>query len=355
MTRLIGYGAYNLCFDNLLGQPAGGGPDFFQYIRDHQYPVNLVKIICYRKTDADLLPVTNPRTTPLYNQDGSINHNFLVNFQNLVNRARTTNFTVQVCIFSYQSVAEHETPAAVPAVLNLSSLGPCDRVKTFFTLQNAAVVAEQVKLVQALVNQLRYTGNLDSHVIWEIANELRCDVCNPDKLHPEYNRTVNCSIVPWLNRMAQAIRDAAGPIATTVLTSTGLWNDALAFQPGGANEKITFDTHRPADGCSSPAFTPGIFDLHAGQWDATGNYQKALTNDVKYRFLSYGYPSPRIIINDDGVRPAQRTNDLVKAWATAAFQNGYSYSSKQEYPPALPFDNGALDALKAANAAVPGG
>jgi len=48
--RLIGYGAYNLCFDTFLAR--SGGMNFFQYIRSRPEldAINLVKVICFRKS-----------------------------------------------------------------------------------------------------------------------------------------------------------------------------------------------------------------------------------------------------------------------------------------------------------------
>ena len=116
MPQYIGYGAYNLCFDRDLGLL--NGKNFFQYIRDGGWPVNHVKVICYRKASLELLPeVPDPRTIPVYKSDGTINQAFLANLAKLVSSARQFGFTVQVCIFSYHSVARAEAPEFLPAVL----------------------------------------------------------------------------------------------------------------------------------------------------------------------------------------------------------------------------------------------
>lgn len=341
-TPLIGYGAYNLCFDRLLGRETPTGPDFFQYIRGGGWPVNHVKVIVFCKSTQEGL--VGDRAIPLYTA-GRINSAFLANLRTLVARARQTGFTVQICLFSYHSVARSETPENLPAVLNPAQWTGCARLTNFFTLKNPAVVAEQVKLVQAVVGDLRGSGNLGPHVIFELANELRADICGAT------NRAVNCDMVPWLNRMAKAVRDAAGTVATRITTSTGVHVDSASPQfAGDHNERIVFDKRRPADGCSQAPLAADLFDLHAGQWEALGDHAGALRLRVRARLQSYGYPAPAVIINDDGVDDAtQRTTANVERWAAAALRQGFGYASKQQYPPhPIGFDEDALNALRRA-------
>ena len=356
MTRLIGYGAYNLCFDRDLG--LNQGKDFFQFIHDGRWPVNLVKVICFRKATLEGLPAltdTDKRTIPLYTSTGAINQLFLQNVQKLVERARPLGFTVQICIFHYHAIARDEAPENMPAVLRKpANASVCDYMKYFFR-PVPAVLTEQLKLVSALVNQLRFTNNL-SNVIWEVANELRVDSCGQVE-----NQATNCSIVPWMNRIAQGIVDAAPPNSNPpILISTGTYTDSPTATvpnpiPGSANENITFNKHRPADGCLNPPFTAVRYDLHSGQWEALGDYATAMRTGIRNRFnFGYGIQNPSLIINTDGVHDNQRTAAAVQAWATEAFRNGHSFSTKGWYPPHVPpYDTGQLDALKNANNAFP--
>lgn len=346
MPRLIGYGAYNLCFDRDLG--VFQGKDFFQFIREGGWPVNLVKVICYRKASLELLPpVPDPRTIPVYTTAGAVNPAFLANLAKLVSRARQFGFTVQICIFSYHSVARSEAPEYLPAVLKRpANADNCTYLRYFFN-PNAQVLAEQQKLVRAIVGHLKATGNL-ANVIWEIANEQRVDACAP-----ALNRAGNCGMVPWFTNMAQTIRSEIGSGSPVIFTSTGHFTDAPADVPdGGANEAVTFKMQRPVDNCSSPAFVPSLFDLHSGQWDARGNYGLAISSTARQRFAGYGYPSPTFIINTDGLHTSERTPANIEAWATMAFRFQHSFATKQGYPPG-PYDIPVLDALKRANAAPP--
>lgn len=346
MTRLIGYGAYNLCFDRDLGAQ-GGQPNFFQSLHNGGWPVNLMKIICYRNATQEGLPLGDPRTIQLYRPSGEINGYFLDNLVKLVQTARPLGFTVQICIFSYHSVAKNEAPNPLPAALaRRTNESACDYFKRFFSLADRDALAEQEKLVRTLVNQLRVSRNLDNHVIWELANELRCDICGNG------NANANCTLVPWLNHMATIIRDTARGIPTTILTSTGVYFDSNPNQPGAKNEKMTFDKTRPAD-CANPPFVPSLFDLHSGQWSAeTPDAELMIRYGVKSRFVPYGYPNPLFIINTDGIKDTSLTNGNIYKWATAAFHAGFHFACKAQYPPE-PYNTAVLDALKAANAAVP--
>jgi len=357
MTRLIGYGAYNLCFDRDLGP--NQGKDFFQFIRDGGWPVNLMKIICFRRATLEGLPaLPDPRTIPLYTPTGAINQLFLQNVQKLVARARTLGFTVQICLFHYHAIARDEAPENMPAVLRKpANASVCDYMKYFFN-PGSAVLTEQLKLVTALVNQLRFTNNL-SNVIWEVANELRVDSCGEAG-----NRAANCGVVSWINRIAQGIRDTAPPGSNPpIITSTGTYTDqptTTVKNPikGAANESITYNRHRPADGCSNPQFEPPLFDLHSGQWEALGTiaeYGPALKSGIHNRFFfGYGYQNPSFIINTDGLHDVERTAEAVQSYATEAFRNGHHFATKGWYPPHdPPYDIGQLDALRNANRAFP--
>jgi hypothetical protein len=351
MARLIGYGAYNLCFDRDLALYQG--VDLFQFIRNGGWPVNLVKVICFRRASLEGLPlVPDPRTIPVYTSTGAINQAFLQNLGKLVARARQFGFTVQLCLFSYHSIGRNEGPEYLPDVLKQRPMtNKCQYLKYFFN-PSSEVLAEQIKLVKAIANQLKYTNNL-SNVIWEISNEQRIDLCDASD-----NRASNCRMTLWFSSIAQAIRETVGSSATgTIITSTGHYTDAPADVPdGGANEAVTFSNRRPVDGCSNPPFVASLFDLHGGQWEAPfGDYNKALSSGIANRFYyGYGISNGKFIINTDGVHDNLRTPQNIEAWATAAFRNHHHFATKQYYPPdAHNYDIPVLDALKRANAAVP--
>ncbi|HEX8709788.1 MAG TPA: hypothetical protein VF723_16220 [Pyrinomonadaceae bacterium] len=340
-ARLIGYGAYNLCFDAWLGKPAGGGPIFFKYLRDNGWPVNLVKVICFRNSNADPLPIN--RRVPLYNDQRAINTAFIDNLNNLVDQARQFGFWVQVCIFHFQAInSATEAPENRPSVLN-EDLGtnPCERLKKFFSPNDAAINAEQIKLVQRIGDRLRIYDN----VLWEIGNELRIQGC-PDP----GNAVGMCQMVTWMNKMRTALITSLQGRPYTISTSTGLLFD---------NEKMTFHP-RPIPECAQPALPAEYFDFHKGQCFGGGNYIAGITA-AKTRALTGTQPyNPRgfLIINDDGAGFSDETPDemvahaaLIKAWACKAFASGLHYSSKQQYPP-VGWDIPALQALKEANAGI---
>ena len=108
-TRLLGYGAYNLAHDKYMGKsPATQNKIFFQYLRDGGWPVNLVKLICFRFSGQDELSAD--RRLALYTPQHAINTSFLDNLSNTVDQARQFGFWVQVCLFSFQSIVGGEQP-----------------------------------------------------------------------------------------------------------------------------------------------------------------------------------------------------------------------------------------------------
>jgi Cellulase (glycosyl hydrolase family 5) len=355
MARFIGYGAYNLCFDRDLAPYQG--KDFFQFLREGGWPVNHVKVICYRKATQEGLPEGNARTIPLYAPGGAVNPAFLNNLQKLVQRARLFGFTVQICLFHYHAVAATEFPEYRPSdLVQPAALNRCQYMQYFFAASpGSAVFAAQAKMVNAIVNHLRFTNNL-SNVIWEVANELRVQQCGSLAA----NRAANCSIVNWMNNIAQTIRQAA--VNATVITSTGAHSMNVIPRPpeGAPNEAITFSQRRPADGCAAPPFTPSpaLYDLHAGQWHANQPdlWPSMLQSGLRNRFqLGYNIATPKFIINTDGLDESERTPAAIEAWAREAFRNGHHFTTKQWYPPHEPaYDIPVLDALKRAAVAFPG-
>lgn len=338
-SRFLGYGAYNLAHDKYLGKPANGlGPIFFKFLRDGGWPVNLVKVICFRYSGQDLLDPA--RRLSLYDPQRNINPSFLDNLSNTVDQARQFGFWVQVCLFSFQSIVGSEQPENAPAVFGIGSPGsmPVDaadsraRIRTFFNAADTARFAEQTRLVRLIADRLRVYPN----VLWELANELRIsNLDNPPTAD-------NCQLVTWLNRTrAELVRALQGtPARITTSTGTELQSERFFFR------------RLPADNCPSPALPAEFYDFHAGQWhtgvdSATGILrakQRAITgaNGVP------GYnPSAFLIINDDGLR-GEAPPESIRGWAAAAFRNGLHYAAKQTYPPAKNWNVPVLDALKQA-------
>jgi hypothetical protein len=330
-ARLLGYGAYNLAHNRYLGKPANGvGPIFFKYLRDGGWPVNLVKVICFRFSGQDeLAPV---RRVSLYTPQRAINTSFIDNLVNTVDQARQFGFWVQVCLFSFQSIVAGEQPEFAPAVFGIGEPGtkPVDagdsrqRLRTFFNANDAARFQEQVRLVRAIADRLRVFPN----VLWELANELR--ISNQD--NPPVGD--NCILATWLNRMrGELVRSLQGAPAR-VTTSSGMRLQSERF----------FFKRNAADACAGPALPVEFFDFHAGQWDPE-NYQTGIAQ-AKLRAQGYN-PSAFLIINDDGLR-GEAAPASIRAWAAMAYRNGLHYAAKQTYPPAKPWNTTVLDHMKQA-------
>ena len=366
--RFVGYGAYNLCFDSQLGKTSSTGKDFFQYIHERWPAINLVRVICFRKATVEGLPpvtydsagVPNGRTQPLFKRDKTLNPKFLDNLLALVQRAKEFDFWVQVCLFHVHAVkafsdGSFEEPENVPKILDPKDAGMgsnnCQRLTNFFNIGDTAVAKERFKLQTGIVYAIASKLRWETNVLFEIANEVRIQGCSAAD-----NSARNCKIVPWLNSLSESILSAIFWDHEPDCTSTGIENEA-----------VTFSRQRPVQGCSEPRFIPSYYDFHAGQWKASDdvNTYTAGIEAAKQRVLAYrGAPadSPRasLIINDDGLNWDENTVEekkanaaRIKKWATVAFQKGLSYASKQQYPPAEPFDTYALNALQAAHNAAP--
>ncbi|HKP86009.1 MAG TPA: hypothetical protein VJZ26_07935 [Blastocatellia bacterium] len=327
-SRLIGYGAYNLCFDRWLGKPPSGGPIFFAAIRNGGWPVNLVKVICFRNSGIEGLPET--RRVTLYDNRKAINTAFIDNLNNLVDQARQFNFSVQVCLFHFHAItAPAETPENVPDVLNPANLGTNNyqKLTSFFNISDQARLNEQIRFVRAIGDRLRGYNN----VLWELANEVRIQGGTPAQ-----NATGNCGLVAWLKRMRTELITSLQGRPFVITTSTGI-----------DNERVTFSPSRPVDGCNESALPAEYFDFHAGQWGAVDNFATGIAN-AKARVAGYNR-NAFLIVNDDGVNNTMRTADWVKARAKEAFRQRVHYASKQEYPPGVPLDTLTLDKLREAN------
>lgn len=365
-ARLIGYGAYNLCFDKMFGQklnPQPSDPDFFTYMKNNYPMINLVKVICFRRSTLEGLPVA--RAVPLfikYREQGDIrpphggqvviefNEAFPPHLAAMVDRAAAIGMWVQVCIFSQQSVSRDEAPENPLPEVNPATMGAsvCEKLTNFFSPDPSPRLETQKYIVRRIGSALR--GR--TKVLWEIANEVRVEGC-PDE-RPINNQVGNCRLAKWLNIMAAELKSAGGYGPSALVgTSTGV-----------GNEGTIFSANRSGVGCApaqSPALPVSFFDFHSGQWDYAGNFARGIQN-AKARSLGYN-PSSFLIINDDGSRlldedPNNPAHDaeLKKAaaktlnhWALEAFNQRLHFASKQQYPPLMPYDTYALNALRDAN------
>ncbi len=330
-ARLLGYGAYNLANDRYMGKPASGaGPIYFKYLRDSGYPVNLVKLILFRNSAIEGLPAV--RRLSLYTPQRAINTAYIDNLINTVDQAGQFGFWVQVCLFSYHSVAAGEQPENSPTVFGLPepTLPPTlpsdapGNVRLFFNAADAGRFQEQVRLVRLVVDRLRRFKN----VLWEVANELRV------KNQPADN-VDNCQLVTWLNAMRGEIVRSAQGAPVYIGTSSGIVTQSERF----------FFKRQAADNCPSPALPVEFFDFHSGQWLTPGAVAAGIAF-AKSRAAGYN-PSAPLIINDDGLKGAATATDI-RAYAAAAFRNGLHYAAKQTYPPAEPWNTDVLNKLKEA-------
>jgi hypothetical protein len=327
-ARLLGYGAYNLANDRYMGKPASGtGPIFFKYLHDNGYPVNLVKVIVFRNSAQEGLAAA--RRLSLYTPQRAINTAYIDQLVNTVDQARQFGFWVQVCLFSYHSIAAGEQPEHAPTVFGLPEppAAPADApgaIRLFFNAKDSARFSEQARLVGAIVDRLRLFPN----VLWELANELRI------KNQPADN-VDNCQLVAWLIKMRGEIVRAAQGATVYIGTSSGTV----------AQDERYFFKRQDTDECvSSPALPVEFFDFHKGQWFSD---RVAISiQGAKVRAGGYNASAP-LIINDDGFNGAA-TATQIRAFAAAAFRNGLHYATKQTYPPAEQWNIDVLDRLKEA-------
>jgi hypothetical protein len=330
---LTGYGAYNLCFDKLLGRKTNNpsDPNFFATIFNNGFrKINLVKVICFRWSQNEFLPPDRAR--PLYKQ-GAVNQEFLDNLVDLVTSAAQYHFWVQVCIFHQQALSipdgdpndphkRQEMPENLPPALMPRGADGCERLRNFFNPRpsNPTQLTLQKELVGAIVDRLSGFTN----VLYEIGNELRMDGGN-------CSIADNCALAEWLNIMGRQLTNVLGQ-TNSIGTSTGCYSKP----PTAACNEISIFNSNPAQAAPCPqVFSPGFFDFHFGQWykenDLAGGMSAA-----KQRADAYKGRATPLIINDDGAK-AQRTPDNVELWAKTAYSLGAGgvplhYASKQPYP-----------------------
>ena len=333
---MVGYGAYNLCFDRLLGkkQDSPYADDFFAQIRKSNYrKINFVKVICFRHSLKEGHPPT--RATPLYITQTTpppypstkivINPAFLDNLNRLVRRASETGFVVQVCIFHNQALyfpppapQIPETPELLPTDLQPTGSSACARLKNFFNPRplNPNQLVRQKELVAAVVGATKSSYN----VIYEIGNELCFN-------RPPCKPADNCALAEWMNLMRTEIFRVTGYVQTRhVGTSTG--RNLLPGDPNPheTNEVEIFKT------CPKKLVTPDYFDFHSGQWYSKTTGLTSMQETInRVKDYTSGRPMPPLIINDDGAE-GHRTPPNVEKWAREAFSKGLHYASKQPYP-----------------------
>ncbi|MBC8029630.1 MAG: hypothetical protein H7Z16_05925 [Pyrinomonadaceae bacterium] len=336
--RLVGYGAYNLCFDKLLGRRQNAaGLDFFKTIRQELKlgKINLVRVICFRHSRKEGLPAN--RAIPLFAKTPTtpsqivVNPAFLKNLEDLVDSAQQSNFWVQVSIFHFHAIAtpdgnpgslKPEVPELLPPVLVPNrAASKCQRLKTFFhpTPAVPAQLARQKQLTAAIVGRLKGRPK----VIYEIGNELRMEgsTCVKDD---------NCQLAAWMNVIkAEILR--VDPTAH-VGTSTGKNGVGV-----GDNEERIFST------CPAK-LVPTYFDFHSGEW-VSDDLRVLRIKAAAQRAKTYlGITTvPPLIIDDDGVHDVNRTRANIIEWSTAAFAEGLHYATKQTYPNGGTDDGAILD------------
>jgi hypothetical protein len=324
--RIIGYGAYGLCFDNQLGRPANnpGGPNFFQALRQRSSCINLAKVIVYYRSDAEGIGAFPNRRVTLYNANRTINPAFLSNLRALVDAAAAPgmNFLVQVAIFPYQALETPEDyqPEFAPAeLIPPDSLpdSPIDRVRWFTTPGTNPRTHKQKELVAALGQTLANRPN----VIWEMGHEMHIAEDDGHQLD-------NKALATWLSNMRDALIANTGP-NINFTSSTGVHNESTVLR-------------------NCPM---SLFDFHSGQWEQNDHYVTGIPQ-AKQRAATYN-PNNPLIINDDGITDMPRNQPNVTGWATTAFQNGLHYSTKAPYPPLNDFSPQQLAALATANSNVP--
>lgn len=321
--RLAGYGAYNLCFDKMLGRLKNtSDPDFFHRIRQLGFgKINLVRVICFRYSRKENLP--HGRAIPLYvnNAPGGnppiiVNEAFLKNLNDLVTSAQQLDFWVQVSIFHYHAIATPgggstnipEVPELLPVVLRPEGATAVERLKAFFnpTPAKPQQLARQLELVDAVVTRLKGRPK----VIYEIGNELRIDKGG--------TRDDNFRLAEWMNIVkARILSTDPGAL---VGTSTGRQGDG-----GGENEEEVFHD-------APHKLVPNYFDFHSQEWidDETTPRIMAAANRAK-TYLGIT-TTPPLIIDDDGLHDVNRTAANIRKWASAAFGQGLHYSNKGTYP-----------------------
>jgi hypothetical protein len=316
--RFIGYGAYGLCFDKYLGALTPTADNFFVYLRKNQYPINLVKVICFREPTIE---VSAERALPFYNNDAqrTISQDFLANLDTLVTQAEQHQFWVQVCLFSFHNVEQKDYPKNSPPEIIPTGANLCERLRSFFTTRSAGMRARQTEVVTAIATKLKNHTN----ILWELANEVRMSSPGACKPYDSHNQD-DLGLVGGLNDTKKILTDITGT-NIHVGTSTGIFNEALTAR----NVPSTY------------------FDFHSGQWGSdTPDFARDI-HGCKDNCHTYN-PNAFLIINDDGAQTSRDTNR--QHWAEAAFINKLHYSTKAHYPPdPNGWDTNALDALKKAN------
>ena len=338
--RIVGYGAWNLHFDKLLGATAAtDNLTFLSYLRALNYfKVNHIKVVLFRKSTIEGLPAA--RALTLYKPDGTINQLLIDNLKRLIDEAARTGFWVQICIWHHHAIAaedKSEYPENAPAVLapDWSIARDGDRLAKYYapSASRQAAFAEHKKLFRRVGVEF---GGYDN-VLFELGNELRVWNSHPsdDQIGDERN------LRGWLSMMLTELRaGATRPIR--VCCSTGISNEYFLFkQPTG----LAVD----------------YYDFHAGQWNMDNKFDNDYPQGMRQsreRVQLYR-PGAKLLIDTDGLfggetfQTSHTFAQYMEKWATEAFRRGESFITKGYYPPGVSISRPMLDALELASRAVP--
>jgi hypothetical protein len=339
---IIGYGAWNLHFDPMLGASSfTDGLNFPRYLRALNYfKVNHIKVVLFRKSTAEGLPAGKP----LYLPGGGINQALIDNLKFLVTEAAATGFWVQICIWHHHAIAKDgsEYPENAPGVLapNWSLTGGARLSKYYApTADRKPAFAEHKKLFRRIGSEFGQYEN----VIFELGNELRVwETLGGDPARVQDERNLKS----WVASMLTELRAAAAPKTIRTCLSTAIPNEAIMFG-------------------EAPGLDVDFFDFHAGQWKMTKRedttYPQGITQS---RNRVNGYKSgAKLLIDADGLfgpETFQTSFDFslfLQKWATEALKlrvgpGGTSYResfvTKGYYPPGLNISWPMLDALELA-------
>lgn len=338
--RIIGYGAWNLHFDKLLGAtPATDNLTFLSYLRALNYfKVNHIKIVLFRKATVEGLPAD--RALTLYKADGTINQALIDNVKRLVSEAAAKGFWVQICVWHHHAIAtedQSEYPEHTPAVLapDWSIAGDGQRLAKYYapSASRQAAFAEHRKLFNRAGAEFGGFPN----VIFELGNELR--VWNALSTDAQLGDERN--LRSWLTSMLDTLR-AAAPAPIRVCSSTGIDNEYLMFK-------------------QTPGLDVDFYDFHAGQWNMSDKFDDDYPIGIRQsreRVQVYR-PGAKLLIDDDGLFHNESFGtspafaQLMEKWATEAFRRGESFMTKGYYPPGVSISRPMLDALERAATAVP--
>jgi hypothetical protein len=337
--RIVGYGAWNLHFDRLLGATAAtNNLTFLSYLRSLGYhQINHIKVVLFRNSTIEGLPAD--RALTLYRRDGTINQALIDNLKRLVNEAAAKGFWVQLCIWHHHAIAREdrsEYPENAPGVLapDWSIARDGDRLAKYYapSASRQAAFEEHRKLFRKIGAEFGAYSN----VLFELGNELR--VWQSHGTAEQWGDERN--LRGWLAMMADALRSAA-PNPIRVGVSTGIENEHPMFNP-------------------PVGLNVDFYDFHAGQWNMSNKYDNDYPIGMRQsreRVQNYK-PGAKLLIDTDGLFGGESLStsatfaQYMEKWAAEAFRRGESFITKGYYPPGVAISRPMLDALERAARAV---